>query len=508
MWAIALGTVMATSDFDRRREDWRMGAVVYQVFPDRFVPPSDFESKSSLYAPPSTRHPWTETPVASTVDNAGEYPHTRAFWGGDLDGVRTKLDYLRDLGADVLYLNPIFEAPSNHKYDTEDYFRVDDQLGGDDAFRRLLTDAKSKRVKVILDGVFNHMGITSPVFRNAQANAANPRRDWFVFSQEFPRGYRAWFNVPSLPAWNVDNKAVRDYLWNDRDSVVQHYLRMGIDGWRLDVAFELGPDFLEELTRASHRAKPGSVVIGEISGYPSDWSPSVDGVFNFAAINLGIEATKGKVSGGRYGAMMQDMVDDAGLDSMLKSWLLTDNHDTPRFATVVPNVADRRVIQALQMTLPGSPCIYYGSELGMTGGGDPECRAPMRWDLAKRGNPDYDWVRKLLAVRKSAPALRLGDFRALATDKLIGFTRTTDVLAETMLVVMNPTDAPVTETFTTRLGRILSWGEFEDVLGKTRTRSVTGMFDVTLAPKEVRVYRPVLETMPGYSVYDRVKKTR
>jgi len=496
---------IAPSDiYEKRAADWRNGAVVYQVFVDRFVPPTNLMEKAALYPAPAKLREWAQTPKGTGYDpQLKTYPHVLEFWGGDIPGLRTKLEYIHDLGADVLYLQPIFKSPSNHKYDTEDYYQVDPQYGTEADLWGLKDDVHGKGMKLMLDGVFNHIGATSPIFLKARANTSDSRRDWFYFGNQYPDGYLGWAGVASLPRLKLETPAVRNYLWGGKNSVVQHYLRQGIDGWRLDVAFELGPTYLSQLTNAAHKAKPGSAVVGEISGYPSEWVPAVDGVFNFTPVALAEKLVAGNVSGGKAGRILADMVQDAGIEPLLKSWLVAENHDTPRIASTTPDFAARKLATTLQFTVPGSPCVYYGQELGMTGKGDPENRAPMRWDLVGDQNADYRWVKQLIAIRKRHAALRIGDYRGLSTDRLLGFARTTNKLAETVIVLINPTDQPVQEVVSTRVGKLMSWGELRDEIGNTRVRSINGLMTVTVGAKSVMILTPVTEAT-GYSPYDRV----
>ena len=489
---------MAPPDrFTAREKDWRVGAVVYQVFVDRFAPPVDPIAKASLY--PTALRPWSALPHATPYDPATkEYPHTREFWGGDLLGLRRRLDYLKGLGADAVYLQPIFRAPSNHKYDTADYFQIDPQLGTSDDLRSLIADVHGKGMRLVLDGVFNHVGATSALFNDPA------KRDWFYFDPALPNGYRGWAGVASLPAFRLEDPAVRNYLWQGEDSVVRHYLRLGVDGWRLDVGFELGPTILAAITHAAHETKPGSLVVGEVSGYPAGWSDALDGVFDFSPLAFGQAMIEGRMTGGEVGRALGHLVEDAGIESLLRSWLVVENHDTPRLATLVPDAAARRLVQALQLTLPGSPCVYYGEELGMTGGGDPEDRAPIRWDLANDANPDYTAFRRLLTLRRQRPALRVGDFRALDTERLLSFARTTNRVLDTTIVVVNPMPATVRESFATRVGRLMSYGGLEDALSGRRVPSINGLMDVEMPPRSVAIFTPVSDRSNGYSPYDRV----
>lgn len=488
-----------------RERDWRIGPVVYQVFVDRFAQSEDLEAKRSIIRPPRKLMSWSQTPIpGKQVPALGLWSHELEFWGGDLRSLESHLGYIKGLGADVVYLMPIHKAFTNHKYDAQDFTEISPELGTHRDLQSLAGAIHQRGMRLMLDGVFNHMGRTSNLFEQASKSPASPYRDWFYFGRQYPNGYRGWSGVANLPALNLENPAVRSYLWNGDDSVVKRYLREGADGWRLDVAFELGPDYLAEITGAAHQAKTGSDVVGEISGYPADWFPAVDGVFNFSMIQLGEQMLKGQVSGGRAGLMMNHMVMDAGIEHLLRSWLLTDNHDTPRLASDVPNLANRKLVEALHFTLPGAPVIYYGTELGMTGAGDPQNRAPMRWDLVNDDNPNLAWVRRLLAVRKSHPALRYGDFTALDTDRLLAFVRTTGKVAETTFVVMNPTDETVKETFPTRVGRLMSWGGLKDVLSGKEARTINGLLSMEMAPRSVEILVPILNKVGGYTPYHRI----
>jgi glycosidase len=488
-----------------RRSDWRNGAVVYQVFVDRFVPPTNAAVKAGRY--PSPLKPWTELPKARFDAATNSYPHVVDFWGGDLAGVQSKLSYIRGLGADVLYLNPIFTSPTNHKYDTTDYFEIDPQYGTAADFRNLLSETHQAGMKLMLDGVFNHVGDRNRLFTEARKNPLSARRDWFFFDSPTSDRYRGWAGVPSMPGIRLENSAARRYFWGSKDSVVNRYLADGIDGWRLDVAFELGPKFLRELTDSAHRTRPGSAIIGEISGYPADWAGAVDGAFNFHSVNMAIEMLNGNISGGRFGQMQADLVEDAGIEFLLRSWLLTDNHDTPRFASAVRDAETRHLVRLLQFTLPGSPCLYYGSELGLEGTGDPECRAPMPWDRVREDSRDLVSVRMLSGLRKMLPALRIGDFRRLATDRLLAFVRTTGRLEETVFVAVNPTRETVSETVANRVGRVMSWGELRNVETGEKIRSVTGMLTLKLPPRSAAILVPSVDPFGGYSPYQRILDT-
>ncbi|MDR3692711.1 MAG: alpha-amylase family glycosyl hydrolase [Fimbriimonas sp.] len=490
--------------FDRRMKDPTVGQVVYELWIDRFVPPSNPAHAAKRFAPPRSFHKWSEPPAVLTFDKAaGYWSHELAFWGGDIRGVRTKLDYIRDLGVDTLYLRPVFEAFSSHKYDTSDYFRVAPEFGSKQDLIGLFQDCHKRNMKVVLDGVFNHVGKRFEPFQQAQKGGQH--RNWFTFDKKYPNGYLSFAGVPSLPSWNLENPAVRNYLWNGKRSVVRYWLDQGADGWRLDVAYEIGPKYLDELTRSAHREKPQSTVVGEIRGYPSDWFPAVDGAFNFYALTLAKQMVDGKISGREVGQMYEDMVADASYEHLLKSWLLTDNGDTVRLADQVPDLASRKLVEALQFSLPGSPVLYYGTELGMRGANEIACRAPMRWDLVNSRNEDYRWIKTLTSLRRRMPALRVGEFRVLRTNELVAYIRYTNKLKQAVVVVANPTDHPVTESFGTRIGRAMSYATYRDALSGDSLLAVDGILKPTIPPKSVRFYSIVPPTWSPYDPHRRIE---
>ncbi|HRK30642.1 MAG TPA: glycoside hydrolase family 13 protein [Tepidisphaeraceae bacterium] len=495
------------ANIDRRAADWRNGAIVYQVIVDRFAPSNKLDAKRDLYPAPRTLHAWSELPKPGVkLDEYGCWSHELAFWGGDLPSLRDKLDYIDSLGADVLYLNPIHAAFTNHKYDAQDFAAVSPEYGTRDDVIDLAKACHARGMKIMLDGVFNHMGRTAPIFVDVLQNPDSKYRDWFVVDPAFKDGYRGWYNVKNLPELNLENPNVRKHLWAGKNSVVQQYLRDGIDGWRLDVAYDIGFNYLDELTHAAHAARRGSWVVGEIWCYPEQWTPAVDGVMNFFVRQIVIDMLEGKTTGAHAGTIIGRMIDDAGIEPILKSWFQLDNHDTPRLRHVIPDPKLRKIAQVLQFTLPGSPVIYYGSELGMDGGGDPANRAPMRWDLVKDGNADLLWMRKLIALRKQNRALRIGEYRTVDTQKLLAFSRQTDRVAEHVLVVVNPTDKPIRELFTPRDSKLMSYARLRDQLDEAVEEiMVAGRIEMEVPAKTVRVLMPVIpDGASEYSAFKRV----
>ncbi len=508
--------------FETREKDWRNGAVVYQVLVDRFAPSADLAAKRHLYPAPKTLHAWDETPTKGEyLPGQRLWSHEIAFWGGDLASTAAKLAYVQALGADVLYLNPICLATTNHKYDALDYLQVSPEYGTRDDVKALAADVHARGMKLVLDGVFNHMGRNAPMFQQAnaaylaetatpgaEAAAGSIYRDWFVFGDQYSGGARAWWRAENLPELNLENPKVREHIYAAHDSVVRSYLRDGVDGWRLDVAFDIGFVFLDQLTRAAHQEKAGSLVVGEIANYPKEWFPSVDAVMHFALRRLTLALANGQIDTPSYGRMVTRLIEDTGIEHMLKSWIYLDNHDTPRLATTVPDLRARHLAQVLQFTLPGSPNLYYGGELDMPGGDDPEMRAPMRWDLATPDNAALTWTKQLIALRHRHRALRVGNYRPISSNQLFAFERYTDRVADTVLVVVNPGKTAVTETLMVANSKLMDSSRMVDLLGRHQGEDIRlfcALLQVTVPAQGFLVLGPDVAPPGGYSNYKRVQ---
>lgn len=493
------------SEFERREQDWRNGPLVYQVLVDRFAPPRDLAAKRERYAPPRELRSWEELPRPGRyLAEEGLWSHELEFWGGDLESLRGRLDYLRELGVEVLYLNPIQAAFTNHKYDAEDYFAVAPELGSREDLRALAGELHAHGQRLVLDGVFNHLGRRSEWFRRAQAGE-EPYRSWFFFGEEYARGYRCWDDAANLPELRLEEPSLRERLWAGPESVVQGYLREeGVDGWRLDVAFDIGPELLAELSAGAHAAKPGSLTVGEIYNMPTRWIPALDAVMNMSARELILGLARGELSAQLFSRHLATLVGDVGLEALLKCWLVLDNHDTPRLKTALPEAWQRALAQTLQFTLPGAPQLYYGVEAGMAGGGDPEVRAPMRWDDAVPGNPERERLVRLIALRQRLRALRIGDYVPLDAERSLAFLRRTERARETVLVAANPSPEATSETLLVRDSWLMNGAWLRDELSGERFQIFAGVLRLPLAPRSVRLLTPMVSEGPDYSPYKRV----
>lgn len=438
--------------------EWVRDAVFYQVFPDRFA-------KSRTVPKPGPLEPWDAPPT------------NHGFKGGDLIGVAERLDELADLGITALYLTPVFSSASNHRYHAYDYLAVDPLLGGDGALRVLLDRAHARGMKVILDGVFNHCGRGFWPFHHVLENgAASPYRNWFhldpaVLAGERPlnaypdrahshggsdaMGYRAWWGMPALPKFNIDEPAVREYLLG----VAEHWLRFGIDGWRLDVPGEIDDErFWQEFRRRCRAIDPDAYLVGEIWDEAPDWLrgdrfdalmnyPLGTSILGFAGgshLDMGVIGRHDsyrrmvhRLDGPAFASRVEHLMANYDPAIVAVQLNLVGSHDTPRALTVLGG--DRlafRLTTLLQATLPGAPCIYYGDEIGMEGDHDPDCR---RAYPAARGAGDRwlrTFVKAVLAARHEHVALRRGTVRTLAAaGGAVAFLREAE--GRTALVALN-----------------------------------------------------------------------
>ena len=412
--------------------EWVRDAVFYQVFPDRFA-------RSELVRKASNLEPW------------GSPPTVHGYKGGDLLGVVEKLDYLQDLGITALYFNPVFQSASNHRYHTHDYYKVDPMLGGNEALRELVDACHERDMKIVLDGVFNHASRGFFQFNDILENGPHSAYvDWFnirkfplqAYNDDKTLGYDAWWGLPALPKFNTDTPAVRDFLWE----VATYWLEFGIDGWRLDVPNEIRDDaFWQEFRRRCREVNPECYIVGEIWDDASHWlqGDQFDAVMNypFTRAAFGFTATSlNEREIARCGYQRIPKLDAKGFAAAVDLLLheqrqevtevqlnLLGSHDTPRALTVVNgDEAALRLALLFQLTFPGAPCLYYGDELGLMGGHDPECRQGMPWDDQEGWNEELlEYTKTLIKLRLGHPALRRGEFKTLqVADGLYIYTKT------------------------------------------------------------------------------------
>lgn len=376
---------------------WVTDTVWYQIFPERFA-------NGDVSNDPTGTKSWNST----------DHPGREDFYGGDLQGILDHLDHLQDLGVSGIYLNPIFQAPSNHKYDTQDYMTVDPHFGDAKLFKQLVQAAHERGIRVVLDAVFNHIGDKSMQWQDVLKNGqASPYANWFHI-RKFPATYTPTDNfefaadatydtfdyTPHMPKLNTSNPEVVDYLLNIATYWVKEF---DIDAWRLDVANEIDHHFWRKFHDAMMALKPDFYILGEIWHTSQSWLVGDE----FTAI----------MNYSYTGAILQYFLENESADTLVQKmshqlmlyrdatnrmmFNTLDSHDTPRLMTLAHE--DKQLaksILAFTFMQPGVPSIYYGTEYGMTGENDPDDRKPMVWQPELQDHDLYDFMQKLVQVRR------------------------------------------------------------------------------------------------------------
>lgn len=408
--------------------DWYKNAIVYQIFPDRFARHGDYTPRQPDRRKGSYRFlvpDWDTPPFYPRDEKAAvsAWP----FWGGTLRGIEEKLDYLSSLGVSCLYLNPIFEACSNHRYDTADYMRIDPLLGTEEDFSRLCERAKNQGIRIILDGVFSHTGADSRYF-DAFGNygGAEKYRRWYRFGAQYPHGYECWWNVPDLPNVEELDESYSEFICGE-NGVVRHWLRLGASGWRLDVADELPDAFIRAVRRAVKTEKSDAVLIGEVwedasnkesYGLRRDYfgGEELDGVMNYPLRSALLGFLRGEISAYTCAESLNLLQEHYPRENLLAGLNLIGSHDRIRILTELNGDEEKLIkLTTLQYALPGVPCIYYGDEAGMKGGADPYNRGSFPWGRENARLTEH--YRELGAWYHAHPCLRDGDCALTAEDE-------------------------------------------------------------------------------------------
>jgi neopullulanase len=506
---------------------WVRDAVFYQIFPDRFA-------ASERVRKPGPLEPWDAPPT-----NYG-------FKGGDLLGIVEHLDHIAGLGANALYLTPVFQSASNHRYHTYDYLAVDPLLGGDAALRELVDAVHARGMRIVLDGVFNHTGRGFWAFHHVlETGAGSPYRNWFHFDQTgldrhkpidaYPigrlragwpldepwpgagdadagsarnrLGYEAWWGIPALPKLNTDEPAVREHLW----AVAEHWLRFGIDGWRLDVPAEIDDrTFWQEFRRRCRAVNPDAYLVGEIWNVDPDWvsGDRFDALMNYPLAEAIIGFTAGeslnepllrshheyakvtRLDAPAFATSLGELLSTYAPETTAAQLNLLGSHDTPRVLSLLGgDVEAMELAVLLQGTLPGAPCVYYGDEVGLTGGKDPDSRKAFPWDEDRWQAALLESTRTTFALRAAESALRSDETamiaavgRSLAFERRDGERRLAVVLnagEEAASVELGPIDGDAAVLLAVGRGRDLA----------PRLAIGDGTASVELAPRAGAVIR-------------------
>ena len=428
---------------------WAADQIFYQIFPDRFARslPREAEQDHVYY-----HHA------------AGQEIILRDC---DLDGISEKLPYLKKLGVTALYLNPVFKAPSVHKYDTEDYRHVDPQFGGDGALLRLRHNTQQLGMRLVLDGVFNHSGDSHAWFDRhnrgtggACHNPESPWRDWYSFSDDGTA--LDWLGYASLPKLDYQSESLVNEIYRGEDSIVRHWLKApwNMDGWRLDVVHMLGEaggarnnmQHVAGITEAAKETQPEAYIVGEHFGDARQWLQAdvEDAAMNYRGFtfplwgflaNTDISYDPQQIDAQTCMAWMDNYRAGLSHQQQLRMFNQLDSHDTARFKTLLGRDIARLPLAVVWLfTWPGVPCIYYGDEVGLDGKNDPFCRKPFPWQVEKQDTALFALYQRMIALRKKSQALRHGGCQVLyAEDNVVVFVRVLN--QQRVLVAINRGEA-------------------------------------------------------------------
>ncbi len=433
---------------DYTTPEWLKTGVMYQIFPDRFARSDSYQApiQNKVYV---LRDDWDGVPYDKPDENGIVRNHD--FFGGNLRGIIEKLDYLSDLGVTVIYLNPVFEAYSNHRYDTADYKKIDPLLGTEEDFIKLCCKARENGIRIILDGVFNHTGSDSIYFNKtgrypelgAYQSRESPYYSWYRFT-EYPEKYDSWWGIDTLPGVNETEPSYLDFMIRSENSVVKHWMRCGASGFRLDVADELPDEFLDALRSAVKEVNPDGAVIGEVWEDASNkmaygrrrkyfLGNQLDTVMNYPLKNSVIDFLVHGKDGPELEKTINTLWENYPPPAFSTLMNIMGTHDTPRIFTVLEknsrdydDTRQRLFLGLLILSfLPGIPCVYYGDELGMKGGKDPfnrMCFIPEYGDQAI-----LRFFRRLFIFRRKIAGLEDYSFQPRWSEgSLYSFSRTAE----------------------------------------------------------------------------------
>lgn len=432
---------------------WYKEGIMYNIFVDRFnngnrnKKPSNPKENSFIYAN------WSDTPMY--IRDKNDDIIRWDFYGGNLKGIIEKLPYLSKMGVSIIYLNPIFESPSNHKYNTGDYKKIDPMFGDEEILKELIEKANTKGINIILDGVFSHTGADSKYFNkfgNYDEVGAFQSKDskyssWYTFN-EFPDDYKCWWGVKDLPNVNELNKSYMNYIIYEEDSVINKWTSMGIKGWRLDVADELPTEFIKEFRKELKKNDSESILIGEVWEDASNKisynerrsylvGNQLDSVMGYPFRDNIVSFLKGNITSKELNNKFMTIKENYPKESFKANLNLISSHDVPRIKTELNyDEAMVKLAVATQMTFEGVPYIYYGDEAGLCGGTDPDNRKTYPWK-----NEDENMIefyKQSINTRKQYNVLINGDTEFIDTndDDVFGYIRFNDKY-EKMLILVN-----------------------------------------------------------------------
>jgi len=427
---------------------WVKEQIFYQIFPDRFCQgDKSISVQTGEYLYQGGQHAIIAKQWGQPVAKAGHNSTGASeFYGGDLKGIFNKLNYLQELGVNALYLNPIFTSPSNHKYDTTDYLNVDPHLGDNQQFAMFTKELHSRGMKIMLDAVFNHTSCEHPWFGRYQQcedgaydHLSSPYRDYYIFNKGDAKKYVAWNGIETLPKLNFMNKQVQYYLYKSESSVLKYWLKppYNIDGWRFDVIHMLGEGtgaynnekYVKAFRKSAKEVNSDAYIVGEHFYEATQWlqGDQEDGAMNYYGFAHPVRAFFANLDIAFHGVDIDAQEFDLWLtESRAKiPWLnqlaqlnQLDSHDTMRFINQLNGDLNRlKAASMLLFSYPGTPCLYYGTEVALQGGHDPDNRRCFPWQELDKNKQTFCFYQKLIKLRKSRIELQEGSYQTLFAEK-------------------------------------------------------------------------------------------
>lgn len=406
--------------------NWYKEGMIYQIFVDRFYNGNEDGTVTNPKKNSFIYSSWEDEPLY-IKDSEGRIVRWD-FYGGNLKGVLKKLEYIKALGANIIYFNPIFKAKSCHKYDTADYQEIDEMFGTNEEFVELCEKANKLGIKIILDGVFSHTGDDSKYFNKyntydclgAYQSTESLYFEWYRF-YNYPDSYECWWGIDNQPNIDEMNESYLDYIIRDKDSVIAKWLKLGASGWRLDVADELPDEFIKMIKEKMKLENKDSVLVGEVWEDASNkmsygqrreylFGQSLDSITNYPLKDSIISFARREINAIDLSRRIMSLYENYPKESFYSTMNMLGNHDTERVLTMLgEDIKKFKIATAVQMLMPGVPLIYYGDEAGVTGGKDPSNRKPFPWNNINE--EVYKWYKKLAYIRTAEDVVKKGDFK-------------------------------------------------------------------------------------------------
>jgi alpha-glucosidase len=503
---------------DLERLEWLEQSVFYQIFPDTFC---SGKPKSQPW-PAGYSYEGRKPVLRNWGENPGEYgkSHSMDFFGGDLSGLRGQIPYFKKLGINALYLTPVFEAPSNHRYDVQDYFRIDPLLGSNEEFAGLVQELHKNRIRVMLDGVFNHTGIACRWFNKekyyaepgAYQSLQTPYTEFYTFMRH-PEQYSTWLNVSTLPKLNYRSSKLRDMIYRAADSVMKFWLKppYEVDGWRLDVAnmlarqreYQAHLEVFREMRQAVKETKSDAYFMGEnfFDGSELLQGDCLDAVMNYFGFTLPVrewlsgfdnQQARSMFAAEELDQQLAEARSRIGWQIALQQYNLLNCHDLPRLRARVNHPAKNDIAAILLMTYLGVPSVFYGDEIGIEGGETCEStRRCMVWEESKWDHKHWQLYRSLIELRRQSPALQRGGFKTLyAQGDVFAYARF--YRQEIIVVVVQRGDQEKRAELDLAPAGVAAGQKLRDLLsGRESKTDKDGMLKLALPPYAGMIWRVV-----------------